>query len=140
MDQFYIENSYSKHTCCLAIGEFSAKGILSPIQLPESIEILSQAIIYEESSGLTTKGSFVRDSACFIVWSLSRFFEGTVMRPFAKKLDSHLLLCSLFDKESNIRRAAAAALQESVGRQCDFEHTRGIEITQEVDYFSVANI
>ena len=81
------------------------------------MDILSKAIVYEEATGVSTKGSNVWDSACFIVWSLCRFFEGPTLNPYVKNLDKKLVLCSLFDKESNLRRAAAAALQESVGRQ-----------------------
>lgn len=88
IQNFQIENSYSKHTCCLALGEFTSRGILSPLWLSSTIEILSQAIVYEETSGLATKGGNVRDSACYIVWSLSWFFEGPIMRPYVKQLDT----------------------------------------------------
>lgn len=46
-----------------------------------------------------------------------------------------MLICALFDKVGNCRRAAAASFQENVGRQGYFPN--GIEIISEMDFFSV---
>ena len=52
-------------------------------------------------------------------------------------LYSSLVIVSIFDREVNVRRAAAAAFQENVGRQGQFPH--GIDILTTCDYFAVGN-
>ena len=59
------------------------------------------------------------------------------MATFADSLSVVLVCVSLFDREVNCRRAAASAFQESVGRQHQF--SKGIDIIQLVDFFSVVN-
>jgi hypothetical protein len=50
---------------------------------------------------------------------------------------SNLVALCVYDRETNCRRAAAAAFQENVGRQGQFPH--GIEIVTAADFFSVGN-
>lgn len=54
------------------------------------------------------------------------------------QLSSSLLLVGLFDREVNVRRAAAAAIQEHVGRQGADSFVNGIKIITTADYFSLA--
>ena len=61
-------------------------------------------------------GSSVRDSACYVLWSLARAQNLDELRPFALDLAQALAAASVFDREIHIRRAASAAFQENVGR------------------------
>ena len=128
-------DQYLIHGICLVIGEFCRKGILSPKFLPQVSQILNSSLLFEDIEGMHSSGSIVRDAACFICWSLSRFYEKETMQPFVDELAGNLLITALFDKDGNCRRAAAASFQENVGRQGNFPH--GISIISEMDYFSV---
>ena len=130
------ENEASLHSVCLTIGEFCRRGILPPYLLPRVIPVLKQAMLFEEFQGNYSSGSLVRDAACFICWTLAKAFDGQVMREYVQELANSVLICALFDKNSNCRKAAAAGFQESVGRQGYFPN--GIAIISEMDYFSVS--
>jgi hypothetical protein len=54
-----------------------------------------------------------------------------------EQLSSSLIVACLFDRETNVRRAAAAALQENVGRLGTVPH--GIAVIAEADFFAVGN-
>jgi len=97
------------HGICLVIGEFCKKGILTPKFLPQISKILNSSLIYEDFEGLSASGSIVRDAACYISWTLGRFYEKATMEPFVEEISGSLLLTSLFDTVGNCRRAAAAS-------------------------------
>lgn len=130
------ENEATLHSACLAVGEFCRRGLISPALLPRVIPVLQRAILFEDVQGNYATGSIVRDAACYICWALARSFEVAVMRPFVSQFAVAVLLCALFDKSPNCRKAAAASFQENVGRQGYFPN--GIEIVSEMDYFSVS--
>ena len=134
---FQKSNRFTMHGINLLISEFTRKGILSPKFLPKVSKILNKSLLFEEIQGIHSKGNTVRDSACFIVWSLSRFYEKNIMKPFISEFSKNLLITALFDKDGNCRKAAAASFQENVGRQGGFKN--GIEIISEMDYFSVGS-
>lgn len=92
-------------------------------------------MIFEDIEGITASGSIVRDAACFISWSMAKFYEKETLAPFVDDLACNLLITSLFDCVGMCRRAAAASFQENVGRQGYFKH--GIAIISEMDYFTV---
>lgn len=97
--------------------------------------MLNHSLLFEDVEGLSSSGSIVRDAACYISWTLAKFYEKETLAPFVEELAGNLLLTSLLDKEGMCRRAAAASFQENVGRQGYFPH--GIEIISEMDYFTV---
>lgn len=66
----------------MAIGEFCRQRILTPKFLPDVFLILNRSLLYEDIEGLSTSGSFLRDSACFVSWSLAKFYEKETMSPF----------------------------------------------------------
>lgn len=82
-------------------------------------------------------GANVRDAACYVCWAFARAYAPDILVPFSKHLvglqeffspdfqeispvgpaqAEGLITSALFDREMNVRRAAAAALQEIVGR------------------------
>ncbi|VEL42707.1 unnamed protein product [Protopolystoma xenopodis] len=74
-------------------------------------------MFYDEKSGEHNYGTNVRDSACYVAWAFARAFHRSDLAPYVSSVSSSLLLVALFDREVNVRRAAAAAFQENVGRQ-----------------------
>ena len=75
-----------------------------------------KALHFDRKRGVQSIGSGVRDSAAYVLWSLARTLSPQQVEPFASQLAIHLVSVSLFDREIQIRRAASAAFQESVGR------------------------
>lgn len=125
----------SMHGVCLCIGEFCRKGILGPQFLDVIIPLLKRALLFEEYQANYSTGFIVRDAACYISWTFAKAFDAQIMNKYINDFAVTLLVCALFDKTGNCRRAAAASFQENVGRQGYFPH--GIEIISEMDFFSV---
>jgi len=71
--------------------------------------VLNNSLLFEDIEGLSSSGSIVRDAACFISWSLAKFYEKETLAPFVDELAGNLLLTALFDKEGMCRRGAAAS-------------------------------
>jgi hypothetical protein len=98
--------------------------------------LLIKALHYDERRGAHSRGSNVRDAACYVSWALARAYDPHLLADhFRVALASALLITAVFDREINCRRAAAAAFQEHVGRQGSFPH--GIEIIQIANYFTL---
>ncbi|MFH4980155.1 hypothetical protein AB6A40_006864 [Gnathostoma spinigerum] len=130
-----LSGNNSWHGGCLAIAELSRRGFLLPECLSDVVNIICEALVFEERQGRHAQGANVRDAACYICWALARAFHPSDMKPHIAKLASALICTSLFDREINVRRAASAAFQENVGRQGTFPE--GIPILTLIDYFSV---
>lgn len=120
---------------CMALAELGRRGVLLPVHLPEVVEILLQAFVYDELRGSYSVGSTVRDTACYLAWTLGRSYEPAVVKPFVNELATQLLCLACFDREVNVRRAASAAFQECVGRLGNFPN--GIDLVCIADYVSV---
>lgn len=129
------EEESTWHGACLSVAELARRGLILPDKLPELVPLVSKALIYEELRGNYTSGKIVRDAACYICWAFARAFEPKIIRPFVESIATTLITVAVFDKEVIIRRAAAAAFQENVGRQGTFPN--GIDIVTTVDHFSV---
>lgn len=132
------ETDCAWHGACLAIAELARRGLLLPSRLPELLEKLTKALLFEIRRGAHTTGHHVRDAACYVAWALARAYDPALLRNYlAVSLASSLLISALFDREVNCRRAAAAAFQEHVGRQGSFPH--GIDIISIVNFFTLSN-
>lgn len=120
----------------------SRRGVLIIDRLDDVIEGVKKAFLYDIKRGSSSRGSHVRDAACYVAWAFARAFNPETLEPYLKTLVESLLTMCLFDREVNCRRAAAAAFQEIVGRQggpgCS-NMPHGIEIVTTADYFSVGN-
>jgi len=129
------ETDCSWHGGCLAIGELSRRGLLLPERLKDIFPILFKALQFDQNQGNYSIGAHVRDSACYVAWAFARAYDPAIIKEYMLKLAQNLLIVSVFDREVNCRRAAAAAFQEHVGRQGTFPH--GIDILTEADYFTL---
>ena len=111
--------------------------------------ILVAALNFSQQVALKTLGDNVRDAACYGFWALARkyrtaeFLDATDDRSeedvtlVLQSLALELVKAACFDPESNVRRAASAALQEMVGRHPDaIDH--GIDLVRIIDYHAIA--
>ncbi|KAJ2846491.1 hypothetical protein J3B02_004394 [Coemansia erecta] len=100
-----------------------------------------RGLTYEIQRGDYSVGSNVRDAACYVMWSFARMPNPESRRVFGEmslQMSTTLISVAVFDRESNVRRAASAAFQEHVGRHSLFPH--GISVLQLADFFSVGNM
>ncbi|KAJ2678061.1 hypothetical protein GGI25_002704 [Coemansia spiralis] len=129
------------HGALMSLAELSRKGLLPPEILRETIPWIVRGLTYEIQRGNYSVGSNVRDAACYVMWSFARTSNPLSKAVFAE-LSTHmattLISVAVFDRESNVRRAASAAYQEHVGRHSSFPH--GISVLQLADFFSVGNM
>lgn len=129
------ENNSAWHAGCLTLAEMGRRGLILPGDLSRVFSVVKKALVYDEYKGCCSVGSDVRDAACYVCWSFARAYDRETLKPFVNEMASSLIVTSLFDREVNCRRAAAAAFQENVGRQGSFPN--GIEIITTIDYQSV---
>ena len=72
----------------------------------------------------------------YVCWAFARAYAPDVLQPFVSSLAETLIQVAVFDREVNCRRAAAAAVQENVGRQGTV--VNGIDVVTLADYWSLA--
>nr|XP_022315849.1 tubulin-specific chaperone D-like [Crassostrea virginica] len=125
------------HGGCLTLAELGRRGLLLPQRLPDVVPVVLRSLEYDERRGDFSVGANVRDAACYVCWAFARAYEPGDVAKYVKDLSNALVKVSIFDREINVRRAAAAAFQENVGRQGIFPH--GIDILTHADYFAVGN-
>ncbi|XP_064631800.1 tubulin-specific chaperone D-like isoform X2 [Lineus longissimus] len=123
------------HGGALALAELGRRGLLLPQRLNDVVPVVLKALAYDEKRGNFSVGAHVRDAACYVCWAFARAYEPDDLAPYVNSIASALIIVSVFDREVNVRRAAAAAFQENVGRQGQFPH--GIDILTTCDYYAV---
>ncbi|BFZ03564.1 hypothetical protein BsWGS_06603 [Bradybaena similaris] len=133
----YQESDGAWHGGCLALAELGRRGLLLPERLKDVVPVIVKALAYDEKRGNFSVGAHVRDAACYVCWAFARAYEPKEILPYVDQIANCLIIASVFDREVNVRRAAAAAFQENVGRQGTLPH--GIDILTTVDYFAVGN-
>ncbi|ETV89364.1 hypothetical protein, variant 2 [Aphanomyces astaci] len=135
------ESDAAWHGASLAMAELSRRCVLLPDRLPQAVHVIGLALMYDVRRGAHSIGAHVRDAACYACWSFARAYEPALFLPFLKQTLAPIMLtvCAL-DRELNCRRAAAAAFQESVGRQGVGNFPHGIDLLTKADYFTLASI
>ena len=84
--------------------------------------------------------AIIRDSACYVFWSLLRCYPSSIYaEPILSCLSSFITL-ALSDTEINTRRAAAAVLQEIIGRVEVELIPNGIDLINCITYQSIAQL
>jgi tubulin-specific chaperone D len=134
-------NAYSDahwHGGLLTIAELCRRSLVDTALLARVVPLVAQGLAYDLSKGTYSVGAHVRDGACYTCWSIARAYDAEDLTEHVKQLSVSLIVTALFDREVNVRRAAAAAFQECVGRLGAFEH--GIELVTTVDFFSLATL
>ncbi|KAJ2594837.1 hypothetical protein GGF39_004062 [Coemansia sp. RSA 1721] len=136
-----MTSEFAWHGALLALAELSRKGLLMSQALSTIVPWVVRGLTYEIQRGDYSVGSNVRDAACYVMWSFARMPNPESRRVFGKmslQMSTTLISVAVFDRESNVRRAASAAFQEHVGRHSTFPH--GISVLQLADFFSVGNM
>eukprot|EP01060_Flectonema_neradi_P027568 TRINITY_DN3716_c0_g8_i1.p1 TRINITY_DN3716_c0_g8~~TRINITY_DN3716_c0_g8_i1.p1 ORF type:complete len:1250 (+),score=279.39 TRINITY_DN3716_c0_g8_i1:677-4426(+) len=131
------EDSNAWHGGCLALAELARRGLLLPSLIEQVIPITLKALKYEVVKGSYSVGRHVRDAGCYVCWAFARAYAPSDIATYAEKMSASLLSTALYDKEISVRRAAAAAFQECIGRLGNFPH--GIDIVTRADYFTLSN-
>lgn len=83
------------------------------LTMTAAINVVLKALQYDVMRGSHSVGSNVRDAACYIAWSFARAYDPAVLRPYMPQLASGLVIAAVYDRETNVRRAASAAFQGS---------------------------
>ncbi|ORX70849.1 hypothetical protein DL89DRAFT_222500 [Linderina pennispora] len=136
-----MTSEYSWHGALLCLAELARRGLLSSQLLREAMPWVIKGLTYEIQRGDYSVGSNVRDAACYVMWSFARIHGQESRAVFADlqlKMATVLVSVAVFDRETNVRRAASAAFQEHVGRHSSFPH--GISVLQLADFFAVGNM
>lgn len=85
-------------------------------------------------------GSNVRDTACYVSWSLFRNVPN-LDHSIRDTLFTSLKALALMDSEVQVRRAAAAALQEGLGRQsAGIAQEEVFKIMEDINFHSVKSL
>eukprot|EP01063_Lacrimia_lanifica_P017782 TRINITY_DN24785_c0_g1_i1.p1 TRINITY_DN24785_c0_g1~~TRINITY_DN24785_c0_g1_i1.p1 ORF type:complete len:1230 (+),score=482.20 TRINITY_DN24785_c0_g1_i1:64-3753(+) len=131
------EDSNGWHGGCLALAELARRGLLLPVSFEKVVPITIRALSYEVVKGTYSVGRHVRDAGCYVCWSFARAYSPQDIAEYANSMSARLLATACFDREISVRRAAAAAFQECVGRLGNFPH--GIDIVTRADYYNLSN-
>lgn len=124
-------------------GLFLAIGQLLNYRLIENLDekfpdLIKKGLKFDQIKGSYAVGSFVRDAACYVIWSLARYNSHLISKSFDHKIISGLTCMALFDREVAGRKSASAALQEFIGRIGNDRQNSYIPILTYVHFFSVA--
>ncbi|TNJ30496.1 Tubulin specific chaperone D [Giardia muris] len=130
------ESPETWHGAGMALGEIIRCGLLMPERISQVSKVVAEALRFERQKS----GVIVRDTACFIVWSLSRAYHTCQeLMLEASTIAANILVVALFDREVNIRRAAAAAFQELAGRVREPYVPSAIKAAALVDYYALGS-
>ena len=94
------------HGGCLALAELGRRGLLLPERLPEVVQVVLKALVFDEKKGSFSVGSHIRDAACYVCWSFARAYDPNVLKPHVHQIASALLTVTIFDREVNCRYSA----------------------------------
>jgi tubulin-specific chaperone D len=143
----------------LTLGHLLFRRTAPPDKLSSILKSFLSGLSFEQrTAGGTSIGAYVRDAACFGLWSLARKYATadlqaiepasvlpTLEATFATNDETSILqivadqlvVSACLDPSGNIRRGSSAALQELIGRHPD-TIIQGIALVQVVDYHAVA--
>ena len=123
------------HGALFSLGCLAMYHVLSEAQLDALLPSLPPFLLYrlQQSSSSSTQ----RDAACFVVWAAAHYHSRC--RALASpSILSALVLLALTDRAVNTRRAAAAVLQEIVGRTGE-QVPEGLRLVNTLTYAVLGN-
>uniref|UniRef100_A0A1I7SGS8 Tubulin-specific chaperone D n=1 Tax=Bursaphelenchus xylophilus TaxID=6326 RepID=A0A1I7SGS8_BURXY len=143
VDELMTRLRKDKSTCfwngaCLLLAELTTRGCILPKTIPLLLGIVREAMLFDFGGFMNTTETNVRDSACYICWSIARAYPKEIFQSSLEPLSNLLICTALFDRDVNIRRAASASFQEHVGRHVGFSH--GIQVLVAIDFAAIAMI
>lgn len=129
------------HGGCLALAELARRGLLLPgdLEFGRAFEVIAKAAKFDMRRGANSVGAHVRDAACYAVWAIARAYSKEDVASYGVRIMESMLPVALLDREVNCRRAAAAAIQECVGRLGETVFEDGIRLQQSADYFALGD-
>ncbi|KAK9320962.1 armadillo-type protein [Lipomyces orientalis] len=135
------------HGGLLALAELLRRHVLAlPEYAAKLLKVTRGGLRFEIRKTTHAIGANVRDAACYVAWSLFRHYRGlcnggSATTRLVQDTLSELMLVACFDREVNNRRAAAAAVQECIGRHPEAvkDLETGIALVQSLDYFSIGS-
>ncbi|KAK7203877.1 armadillo-type protein [Myxozyma melibiosi] len=138
------------HGGLLALAELLRRHVLPlPAYAPQLFDKIDSGLRFEIRKSTHALGANVRDSACYVAWSLFRHYPDLLSststaaptQKLVKGVLADLVLVGCFDREINNRRAAAAAVQECIGRHAGAVASleTGVALVQALDYFAIGN-
>ncbi|KAI6244970.1 Tubulin-specific chaperone D [Erysiphe necator] len=149
-------NALAWHGVMMTLSYLVYKRSIKSSNLSSAISALRLGLLFEQRSiSGNSVGTFVRDAACFGIWSLARRYTTEELQKVLIKRENEfsllsvvpnstlqilaldLLISATLDPAGNIRRGASAALQELIGRHPNIIE-KGIELVQIVDYHAIA--
>jgi HEAT repeat protein len=133
-----LEKDGGWHGACLALAEAARRNVLLPRLFPDVLPYVKRALVYDVSKGSYSVGAHVRDSACYVCWSIARSYNTADLKHCFDQLAVTIATIAVSDREVNVRRAAAAAFQECVGRLGAYPD--GIALIQLMDFFSLSSV
>lgn len=127
---------------CLTVAELlrTRLPLVFERYLPEILEFLQFCLNYECWAGARSFGVQIRDSACYIIWSLARGMPPEALRPYSSRIISSIIPLTVFDPQINGRRSSCAALQELIGRIGGENVPFGISMVTIADFFSISSL
>ena len=130
---FEPETDYEVHTKVLLMGELARR----QMHVAECVDVAAESLTKERSVLRTA----VKDAGCAIVWFLSRVVpRDELFAAVGERVFPSLVNCALFERDINLRRAAAAALQELAGRVGSLIWPDGLAAVGLIDFWSVASV
>ncbi|KAK9434084.1 armadillo-type protein, partial [Lipomyces doorenjongii] len=135
------------HGGLLALAELLRRHVLAlPEYAMKLLEVTRAGLRFEIRMTTHALGANVRDAACYVAWSMFRHYPGLcngnpATTELVQQTLSELTLVACFDREVNNRRAAAAAVQECIGRHSEVVENleTGITLVQILDYFAIGS-
>jgi hypothetical protein len=139
LDDADAERPAALHGVCLLLAEMLRRGVL-PASLRERAlcEIAARGVVCDQRRAAASIGSAARDAAAYAMWAAARAIPQSAMAPLlADVIAPSMVVMAVCDREVNCRRAAAAALQENIGRHGSFPN--GIAIVTLLDFHAVGS-
>lgn len=135
------------HGLVLTLSFFALQRSIPSDMLAPALSKFVEALSFEQKTALGASiGTSVRDAACLGLWALVRKSSteeicqaSNMGRKTLQAIACELVVAAALDPVGNVRRAASAALQETIGRHPNTINCgNALELIQIVDYHAIA--